>query len=76
MQDRAGDLELYRTGYHELRSDLRAALPATYLAAADRFLVQHGLLLGAPVRRFPATGERDSSRSPSRDGAVESPHPK
>lgn len=35
MQDRAGDLELYRTGYHELRADLRAALPATYLAAAD-----------------------------------------
>jgi|688.fasta_scaffold17038_2 arylsulfatase A-like enzyme len=35
MQDRVGDLELYRTGYHELRSDLRAALPATYLEAAN-----------------------------------------
>jgi arylsulfatase A-like enzyme len=35
MQDRAGDLEFYRTGYHELRSDLRAALPATYLSAAN-----------------------------------------
>jgi arylsulfatase A-like enzyme len=35
MQDRPGDAELYRTGYHDLRAAIRASLPSTYLAAEN-----------------------------------------
>jgi arylsulfatase A-like enzyme len=35
MEDRPGDAELYRTGYHDLRAAIRASLPSTYLAAGN-----------------------------------------
>jgi arylsulfatase A-like enzyme len=35
MQDRPSDPELYKTGYHAVRAEIRAGLPATYLAKVD-----------------------------------------
>lgn len=35
MQDRPSDPELYRTGYHDQRKEIRSDLPETYVAADD-----------------------------------------
>jgi arylsulfatase A-like enzyme len=35
MEDRASDPELYKTGYHDQRTEIHAGLPPTYTAKAD-----------------------------------------
>ena len=35
MEDRSSDPELYKTGYHDQRDAIRAALPETYIARED-----------------------------------------